>query len=106
MSTISARRCFNHSGREAAARCPLCGKFFCRECVAEHDGRMICARCLPQDKGGRRKGRFFRGLLRGIQTLVGMLVLWLAFFLMGRALLNLPSSFHEGTLWAVPGGDR
>jgi hypothetical protein len=28
-----------------------------------------------------------------------MLTLWLFFYFMGRGLLILPSSFHEGTLW-------
>lgn len=106
MSAISAKRCFNHARREAVARCPVCGKFFCRECVVEHDGRMICARCLLPGREHRRKGRFLTGILRAFQLLTGLLVLWLAFFLMGRALLNLPSSFHEGTLWGAPGADR
>jgi hypothetical protein len=99
VSTISATRCFNHARREAVARCPICGKFYCRECIAEHDGRMICARCLLPDEAPVRKRRFLPGMLRAFMLLSGVLFLWLAFFLMGRALLNLPSSFHEGALW-------
>ena len=106
MSTISAKRCFNHALREAVARCPVCGKFYCRECIVEHDGRMICARCLLPGEAPRRKGRFLSGMVRAFQLLTGVLVLWLAFFLMGRALLNLPSSFHEGTLWSPAEADR
>jgi hypothetical protein len=106
MSAISARRCFNHGMREAVARCPLCGKFYCRECIAEHDGRMICARCLLPGGASRRKGRYLTGFLRAIQLLAGVLVLWFAFFLAGRALLTMPSSFHEGTLWGHAGTDR
>jgi hypothetical protein len=106
VSTISARRCFNHAQREAAARCPDCGKFYCRECITEHDGRMICAHCLLPGEAPRRKGRFLSGTLRALQLLIGVLVLWLAFFLLGRALLALPSSFHEGTLWSRAGAHR
>lgn len=106
MTTISAKRCFNHALREAVARCPVCGKFYCRECIVEHDGRMICARCLLPGEATLRKGRFLSGMVRTFQLLTGVLVLWLAFFLMGRALLCLPSSFHEGTLWSPAEADR
>ena len=36
MSNLIHQRCSNHPGREAAVRCPECGRFFCRECVTEH----------------------------------------------------------------------
>ena len=29
----------------------------------------------------------------------GVLLLWLVFFAAGRALVAIPSPFHEGTLW-------
>ncbi len=103
---IAAQRCFNHARREAAARCPVCAKYYCRECIAEHDGRMICARCLKAVEAPRRKGRFLSVMARTFQLLAGVLVLWLVFFLLGRALLTLPSSFHEGTVWGTAGADR
>lgn len=28
------------------ARCPECRRFFCRECVTEHDDQLLCASCL------------------------------------------------------------
>ena len=43
---LSAQRCFNHAGREAVARCPECSRYFCRECISEHRGRVVCAGCL------------------------------------------------------------
>ncbi len=106
MSTFSSKRCFNHAGREAAARCTVCAKYYCRECIAEHDGRMICARCLKTVEAPRRKSRFLLVMSRTFQLLAGVLVLWLVFFLLGRALLTLPSSFHEGTIWDTIGADR
>ena len=42
------QRCYHHHGREAVVRCPECGRFYCRECVTEHDDRMLCSRCLEQ----------------------------------------------------------
>ena len=106
MSGLSASRCFQHPQREAAARCPVCGNFYCRECITEHDGRMICARCLLPPETGRRKAGLFSGALRSLQVLAGVLVLWLVFFLMGRTLLKLPASFHDGTFWQAAGGAR
>ena len=43
---LSLQRCRNHAEREAVARCPGCGHHFCRECVTEHDDRILCAACL------------------------------------------------------------
>lgn len=106
MSSISTRRCFNHAQREAVARCPVCANFFCRECITEHDGRMICARCLLPSQTPQRKRRLAAAALRSIQVLAGVLVLWLVFFLVGRALLLVPSSFHDGSLWGSAEADR
>jgi hypothetical protein len=46
MSSLAAQRCFHHSLREAVARCPECRQFYCRECITEHEERVICATCL------------------------------------------------------------
>ena len=102
MTSLAHQRCFNHAGREAVARCPQCGRFFCRECVTEHEDRVICAVCL------RRQGRpqltkrgWFVGVLRAGEVLLAVFAAWLFFRLVGGGLLLLPSSFHEGTLWNV-----
>jgi hypothetical protein len=44
--SVSGQRCSNHAARTAACRCPACHFFYCRECVTEHDGRMLCAACV------------------------------------------------------------
>ena len=41
MSSLIHRRCLHHPAREAVALCPECRRFYCRECVTEHAGRMI-----------------------------------------------------------------
>jgi len=92
---ISQERCFNHAFREAVARCPECGRSFCRECVSEHDDRVICAFCLKRlSKKAVRRYRMV-GLVRLAQILMGVLLLWSSFYLLGKALLTIPSSFHE-----------
>lgn len=100
MESLAHQRCFHHSRREAAARCPECGRFFCRECVTEHDDRVICARCLRKLVRRPLTERLrLAGIVRIAQCLLGVLIVWLFFYCLGRALLSLPADFHEGTLW-------
>jgi hypothetical protein len=107
MPNLASQRCFNHATREAVARCPECGRFFCRECVTEHDDRMVCSVCLK--KLARvpltRRPAFARGL-RLAQCLAGLVVAWFFFFLIGDTLLKIPASFHEGTFWQVHWMDK
>ena len=97
---LVAQRCRNHPTREAAARCPGCSRFFCRECISEHDGRVLCASCLARvvpEKGasGRRLATFNRLVL----AFAGVFVAWFFFDLLGHVLLRIPAPFHEGTIW-------
>lgn len=97
---LTAQRCFHHPQREAVARCLECQRFFCRECVTEHDARMICALCLARLADAASAGRAAR---QGVADLVkvgfAFLALWLVFYVLGQGLLRLPSAFHEGHLW-------
>jgi len=100
MSNLIHQRCFNHSLREAAARCPECGHFYCRECITEHHDRVICAAYLKKlVKSPFVQRRAFIGMLRAFQCLLGVFTAWLFFYFVGQTLLSIDSSFHEGTLW-------
>ena len=97
---LVAQRCRNHPSREAVARCPGCSRFFCRECISEHEGRVLCASCLAaiarkNVTPRRRLARFGRILLAG----AGIATAWLFFDLLGHILVKIPASFHEGTVW-------
>ena len=97
---LSSRRCFNHVSREAVACCPECSRYFCRECISEYRGRVVCASCLESltttvVAGGSWGG----GLFWLVMVFSGLFVCWLWFYYLGSILLFLPSSFHEGTLW-------
>jgi hypothetical protein len=95
-----SQRCLNHLSREAVARCPECGQFFCRECVTEHDDRVICSACLKRiTSKGQQKTRSFGALLRPAHFAFGLLVAWLFFYCVGRVLLSIPPAYHEGTVW-------
>jgi hypothetical protein len=98
--SIALQRCFNHVQREAAARCPACGQFFCRECITEHDDKVICAACLKKlARSPFVKSRVFARILQLSHCLLGLLAAWFIFYLLGEALLAMPASFHEGTIW-------
>ncbi|HUA64514.1 MAG TPA: rhomboid family protein [Alphaproteobacteria bacterium] len=107
MSSITQQRCFNHALREAVARCPECKQFYCRECVTEHDDRVVCASCLSKLTHKPLARRFALGRLFVIgQALFGFVIAWYFFFLIGHSLSQLPDSFHEGTLWQVDSPDE
>ncbi len=99
MSSIVEKRCFNHGQREAVARCPGCGHYFCRECVIEHDGKVMCARCLSSGAGSGKRSCLPALVGRVVPPFFGVFILWLVFYYLGKALLLVPSSFHEGTFW-------
>ena len=102
MEDLLHQRCFNHLRREAVARCPECRRYFCRECVTEHEDRVLCAACLGGkiDAGDAGLSRFGQ-LNRIVHFLLGAMFLWIFFYYLGQILLSLPSSFHEGTLWQM-----
>ncbi|MBX3736522.1 MAG: hypothetical protein KF715_07535 [Candidatus Didemnitutus sp.] len=103
MSSFATRKCVRHVEREAVARCPSCGGDFCRECIVEHNGRVLCATCLAKSVAGagaaqdatpwRRKGG------DAAVTAACVLLLWIAFYGFGQFLKALPPDLHEGTVW-------
>jgi hypothetical protein len=100
MKSLTHQRCFHHSLREAAARCPECGRFYCRECITEHEDRVLCAACLRRLVRPPLTRR--RGFVAGVRTLqlaAGVFTLWLFFYLLGQTLLSVDTSVHEGTVW-------
>lgn len=102
MKSLVAQRCFNHSFREAAARCTGCRHFFCRECVSDHEGRVVCAACLVKLVRKTHAGNSrFLAVWRLVQTCLALIVIWFFFYLVGVTLLSIPSSFHEGKFWRL-----
>jgi hypothetical protein len=95
---LAEKRCSNHASREAAARCPGCGRFFCRECVTDHEGKFLCIACLKKASSSRTS-RSMPVIIRVVTACVGIFVAWAVFYAIGQLLILLPDSFHEGTLW-------
>jgi len=100
VNAITQARCFHHPDREAVARCPECERFFCRECITEHEDRVICANCLRvMADSASRTGMRTAGIRMLLHLLLSFMLAWLVFYSAGRTLLKLPTSFHEGTIW-------
>ena len=75
------QRCSNHEMREAVSRCPVCRRSFCRECVTEHEERLVCAACLraAARAPGVTPGKGRRAAEIAM-TLAGVLLAWAMFF--------------------------
>ena len=94
---LTGRRCLIHGAREAAARCPGCARFFCRECVTEHEDLALCAECIGSRKAPKAGGaRWHQSvILRPVAVLLAIVVAWLYFLLLGWATMELPRRFHS-----------
>jgi hypothetical protein len=94
---LTLARCLVHPQREAAARCPECRSYFCRECVTEYLDRAVCASCLRRlaRAEGERRDLALRAAIRTGQLLLGMLAAWFFFYVAGEFLASLPDRFHE-----------
>jgi len=102
MSSLALQRCWNHSLREAVARCPECGRSYCRECVVEHEDRIICSGCLAKLAAAAAKPArswSFRPALRFAAAFTGIIAAWFIYFVAGRVLLAIPDQSHAETLW-------
>lgn len=93
MTPLVEQRCFHHPAREAVVRCPGCRRFYCRECVTEHEGRMMCAACASADvQRGARRGSIAAWIAGAA---AGFLLAWLIFYYFGMLLERIPSDFFS-----------
>ena len=98
MPTILCEKCFNHPEREAVARCPECGRFYCRECVTESDFRVLCATCLAQGSIQEKRSRSwaFRRVGEWVLLILSLGLTWSIFFTLGKGLAAIPTlAIHE-----------
>jgi hypothetical protein len=102
MSSFALQRCWNHGAREAIARCPECGRSYCRECVVEHEDRIICSSCLAKITATAAKPArtwSFRPVLRFAAAFSGLIITWFIYFSLGRSLLAIPDEWHADGIW-------
>ncbi len=100
-SPLAQSRCFQHVSREAVARCPECERFYCRECVTEHEGRMICRTCLDEllQEQTTASGGFLKSVGAWFLAGAGYVFVVYVFYEIGRVLLRIPSEFHSGVFF-------
>ena len=97
-SAALRNRCWNHEAREAVCRCPGCGRSFCRECVAEHEQRLLCAACLKAAIPKRTAAAGKRLVARAALALAGILLAWMVLFCAGEAILTYTGRVEQ-TAW-------
>lgn len=63
------------------SRCPSCQNYFCRECIAIFENRVICAACLKtvskEDRGTINRGLGAPGITLAV---AGLLSAWFVFY--------------------------
>jgi hypothetical protein len=84
------QQCWNHSERGAVCLCPVCHRGYCRECVSEHDSRLLCAACIKaalpaSDAGGSRRSRKVWIPVLAVAT---TLIAWAAIFSLGQIIME------------------
>ncbi len=97
--SLARKRCFNHSDREAVACCLECGNFYCRECITEHDDRLICSTCLREQGKPSAKAMLAQDdVLVLLSVIFGFAVAWLCFYLTAQILLSVEDeSFDDSS---------
>lgn len=100
MTILVEQRCANHFTREAVAQCPSCNRFFCRECVTEHKGRMMCVACVASLARAERPAERSTRLRWILMAAFGVLISWLIFYYLGLMLARIPSEFHVAQIEA------
>jgi hypothetical protein len=82
------QRCWNHEEREASCRCPACGRSYCRECVSEHEGRLLCAACLSRvTAGAEPSGGRLQRLAPAAMIAAAILLAWLTYWAAGESVM-------------------
>lgn len=106
---LAKSTCNLHLDRAASARCPSCKLFFCSECITEHDGKLTCAECLrknqsPAEKENKKWAAI--QLMPIVHFLIAVIISWSAFYFIAQVLMDVPDSFHDGTIWKNEGGAK
>jgi len=95
---VYSKRCSNHPSREAVARCPICQKFYCRECITEHDGKMLCKYCLESkiesQKNDKKSSLFLKQVIIVILFISSFALSWFLFAMLGKIIMLFPQKYH------------
>ena len=80
-------------------QCPGCGRYFCRECASEHDGRYLCVSCIRAAAPAvSRRRELLRPAMRALLFLGAFYLLWQSFYVAGYLILQVPTATHDARL--------
>jgi hypothetical protein len=88
-------QCWNHETREAVCRCPGCARSFCRECVTEHEARLLCAACLRKALEGAGAKRSARGVPGAVLLGAGLAISWAVFLILAGGVSELLARMEQ-----------
>lgn len=92
--------CQLHPARAAAALCPRCRRFFCRECVTEHADLLLCKSCIERaGETAARRRRLIEWPMRIGSLAAGLLIVYVIFYFAGQILAWIPPYYHSGKSW-------
>ena len=91
--------CRNHPERDVVARCPRCTQALCRECVTEHDNRMLCESCLRTVIQPTAPDSKSNNFAMAVVAAAGCLLVWLFFLATAQILAHVPAAFHRFAPW-------
>ena len=94
-ATLARQRCFHHPAREAVCRCTECSRPFCRECVVEHDTRLVCAACLHTKTATPQAVSRVRVVRTCGFAIAGFVSTWVFFYFLGSILLALTATWDD-----------
>jgi hypothetical protein len=88
--SVIQQHCWNHPVRGAVGRCPVCHRAFCRECVSEHESRLLCATCIKAAVASSARARVRRTgpVLFAAIAFASMLLAWATFFSLGQIIME------------------
>ncbi len=93
---VAQQKCVLHPSRSAAGRCPECEEYYCRECITEHEGRVICASCLEEVTGDEAEEEFdWSLLLEVLKATGGFFLCWFFFYAIAQLLLKISTPLQQ-----------
>ena len=98
--SIQHQRCFNHANREPVAKCPHCNRFYCRECITEHNRKLVCSKCLEEiTSKDEKKSNTMVALCEFLIMLIGFSGVMFILAILGWFLMQIPNDIHTGAKW-------
>jgi len=76
--------------------CPGCARYYCRECVTEHEARLLCAACVAGLVARpRREGVLRRKLIGPVAAAGGLLAAWTLLYGAARVVVEINQRVGE-----------